>query len=171
MLARLSIAIAAAATFGLVASAQVPRGFTPQGADQQRLENDTSLSAKRYQSGVEALQARNFVIAEGIFDEFLLSNPTHPDANFMMGVTKMSMEKWEEAKKYLEVAVKKNSKAPDPKSRLGVTLAKLGDVNGAMEQRAALEKMGKDCKGKCRNAQWIANGITMIDEALPARKP
>ncbi len=170
MLARLSIVVAAAAALGLVASAQVPRGFTPQGADQQRLENNTSLSAKRYQDGVEALQARNFVVAEGIFEDFLLGNPTHPDANFMMGVTKMSMEKWEEAKTYLEVAVKKNSKAPDPKSRLGVTLAKLGDVNGAMEQRAALEKMGKDCKAKCRNAQWIANGITMIDEALAAKR-
>jgi uncharacterized protein HemY len=87
----------------------------------------------------------------------------------MLGVTKMSMEKWEEAKKYLEIAVRKNAKAPDPKSRLGVTLAKLGDVNGAMEQRAALEKMDKDCKGKCRNAEWIANGIAMIDAALPPK--
>jgi TolA-binding protein len=166
-------ALAAASTAALfvagAADAQVPRGFTPQGADQQRLENNTSLSAKRYQDGVDALQARNFVVAEGIFEDFLRGNPNHPDANFMLGVTKMSMEKWEEAKKYLEIAVRKNAKAPDPKSRLGVTLAKLGDLNGAMEQRAALEKMDKDCKGKCRNAQWIANGIAMIDAALPPK--
>lgn len=169
MLARLSIVIVASAAFGFAANAQVPRGLTPQGADQQRLENNTSLSAKNYQNGVEALQARNFVVAEGIFEDFLLTNPNHADANFMLGVTKMSMEKWEEAKKYLEIAVRKNAKAPDPKSRLGVTLAKLGDVNGAMEQRAALEKMDKDCKGKCRNAQWISNGIAMIDAALPPK--
>jgi TolA-binding protein len=136
----LAAASAAALFVAGAANAQVPRGFTPQGADQQRLENNTSLSAKRYQDGVDALQARNFVVAEGIFEDFLRGNPNHPDA-----------------------------KAPDPKSRLGVTLAKLGDVNGAMEQRAALEKMDKDCKGKCRNAQWIANGIAMIDAALPPK--
>jgi hypothetical protein len=85
----------------------------------------------------------------------------------MMGITKMSLDKWEEAKKFLEIAVRKSPKSPDPKSRLGVTLVKLGDIPGAMEQRAALEKMDKDCKGKCRNAEWIASGLAMINAALP----
>jgi len=159
----------AAALLSAAAHAQVPRGFTPQGADQQRLESNTSLSAKHYNDGVQAIQAKNFQVAEGIFDEILRQNPNHADANFMMGVTKMSLNKWEDAKKFLEVAVRKSPKEPDPKSRLAITLIKLGDVDGAMKQRADLEKMDKDCKGKCRNAQWIAGGLAMIDGALPPK--
>jgi Flp pilus assembly protein TadD len=79
----------------------------------------------------------------------------------------MSLGKWEDAKKHLEVAVKKTPKEPDPRSRLGVTLVMLGDASGAMDQRAELEKMAKACKNTCRNAQWIANGIAMIDSATP----
>lgn len=157
----------AAIILASAASAQVPRGFTPQGADQRNLESNTALSARHYQDGVEAIQAKNFQVAEGIFQEVLRQNPNHADANSMMGIAKMSLNKWEEAKKYLEIAVRKSPKEPDPKSRLAVTLIKLGDIDGAMKQRESLAKMDKDCKGKCRNAQWIAGGLAMIDAALP----
>jgi tetratricopeptide (TPR) repeat protein len=168
---KLPVLILAAAFIAHAASAQVPRGFTPQGADQQRLENNTSLSSKRYQDGVAAIKAKNFQVAEGIFDEYLRQNPTHPEGNLMMGTTKMSLGKWEEAKKYLDVAARKDKKNPDPKSRLAVTLIKLGDMEGAMQQRAELEKMSQDCKGKCRNAAYIAAGLAMIDSALPKPTP
>lgn len=166
---RFSSLLASAALLALAgaAEAQVPRGFTPQGADQQRLEDNRSLSSRHYNSGVEALQAGNFQVAESIFDDVLRQNPNHADANLRMGAVKMSLGKWEEAKKYLEVAVRKDPRSPDPKSRLAVTLIKLEDIPGAMEQRAALEKMSKDCRGKCRNAEWIANGIAMVDAAMP----
>jgi cytochrome c-type biogenesis protein CcmH/NrfG len=163
--------ILAAAFLAGTASAQVPRGFTPQGADQQRLESNTSLSSKLYRDGVDAIKARNFQVAEGIFEEVLRQNPTHPEGNLMMGTTKMSLGKWEDAKKYLEIAVRKDQKNPDPKSRLAVTLIKLGDMDGAMKQRADLEKMSKDCKGKCRNADWIAAGLAMVDGAMPPKQP
>jgi len=162
-------ALLLAATLAAAANAQVPRGFTQQSTDQQRLESNNAVSARRYQSGVEALQAKNYQVAEGIFQEVLLENPNLADANFMMGVTKMSMGKWEDAKKFLEIAVRKSPKEPDPKSRLGVTLIKLGDIDGALQQRADLEKMNRDCKGKCRNADWIAGGLAMIDAALPTK--
>jgi hypothetical protein len=38
-----------------------------------------------------------------------------------------------------------------------------------MKQRADLEKMSKDCKGTCRKADWIANGLAMIDASLPPK--
>jgi predicted Zn-dependent protease len=166
---KVSALILATAFIAGFASAQVPRGFTPQGADQQRLENTRSLSAKLYDDGVDAIRAKNFNVAEGIFAEVLRQNPTHPEGNLMMGTTKMSLGKWEEAKKYLEIAVRKDPKNPDPKSRLAVTLIKLGDTEGAMKQRADLEKMNQDCKGKCRNAEWIAGGLAMVDGAMPPK--
>lgn len=162
---KLSVLIIAAMVAG-AAQAQVPRGYSQQGVDQQRLENNANLNAKRYDDGVKALQAKNYGVAEGIFQDILRENPNHADANFMLGVTKMSQSKWDEAKPFLETATKKNPKEPDPKSRLGVTLAKLGDVEGAKKQREELEKMQKACKLECRNAQWIDGGIAMIDAAL-----
>ena len=60
----------------------------------------------------------------------------------------MSLGKWEDAKKYLEIAARKSPKKPDPKSRLGVTLIKLGDIDGAMKQRADLEKMRPGLQGQ-----------------------
>lgn len=161
-----SLAIAAMAIGG-PASAQVPRGYTQQSTDMQKLENNTALSAKRYQDGVDALNAKNFAVAEGIFDEVLRENATHPEANFMMGVTKMSLAKWSDAKSYLEIAVRKKPKDPDPKSRLGITLVKLGDAEGAKKQREDLVKLQKACNGSCRNAEYIDRGIAMIDGTKP----
>jgi tetratricopeptide (TPR) repeat protein len=149
--------------------AQVPRGYAPQPEDARRLEANTGLSAGRLQDGVNAIQAKNFDLAESIFEDILRQTPNHPDASFMAGVAEMSLGKWSEAKQHLEVAVKKNPKSPDPKSRLGVTLAKLGDTDGALNQRAELAKMDKVCKGACPNAQWITNGIAMIDGVLPPK--
>ncbi len=169
MLLRALRCLAVAGLVAAAATAQVPRGFTPQGADQRKLESNTALSARHYQDGVEAIRAKNFQVAEGIFEEILRQNPNHADANFMMGIAKMSLDKWEDAKKYLEIAVRKSPKQPDPKSRLAVTLIRLGDVEGAMKQRADLEKMNQDCKGKCRNAEWIATGLAMIDASLPPK--
>jgi Tfp pilus assembly protein PilF len=163
---------AAALVLAGAASAQVPRGLERSGPGAEAsssAQGMSAMSARRFQTGVEAMQAKNFAIAEGIFDEFLRTNPTHAEANLLMGTTKMSLGKWDDAKKYLEIAVRKAPKNPDPKSRLGVTLIKLGDVDGAMQQRAELEKMNADCKGKCRNADWITQGLAMIDAALPAK--
>ncbi len=162
---KISVLLAIGATLAFAANAQVPRGLTPLTEDQRNLANNNTDN-HRFQDGVAALQAKNFTVAEGIFADVLLHDQNNADANFYMGVAKMSLGKWDEAKKYLEIAVKKNPKSPDPKSRLGVTYAKLGDTAGANAQRADLVKMDKDCKATCRYAQYILDGIVMIDQAL-----
>lgn len=168
-----STLVLAAAAFLLAgtAGAQVPRGFNPPSAETRNMASNNGTNAQLYGNAVNALQGKNFAVAEGLFQDFLRSNPTHPDANLMMGTTKMSLNKWDEAKKYLEIAVEKAPKNPDPKSRLGVTLIKLGDMDGAMKQRDELVKMDKACKGTCRNAQYIAADIAMIDGAMPPKQP
>lgn len=164
------LSLAAALAMAGVASAQVPRGMGPVSTDIQRRGNDNM--SERYNDGVVALQAKNYAVAESIFKDVLRQQPKHADANFMMGVLKMSQEKWAEAKPFLDMAAKANPKSPDPKSRLGVTLIKLGDMEGAAKQRAELEKMNVACKDKCRNAEWIKGGLAMIDSATgPAPPP
>jgi TolA-binding protein len=162
--------LAATLVLASAANAQVPKGLERSGAGAeasaatQRLDVTTG---NRFQTGVEALQAKNYLVAEGIFRDVLRQDRNHADANFLMGVTQMGLEKWDEAKKYLEIAVRKSPKKPDPKSRLGVTLIKLGDIEGAKKQREELVKLQTACKGNCRDGQFISDGIAMIDGALP----
>ncbi len=149
------------------AEAQVPKGLGVIGSDTRALAANNDISSHKLEEAISAFNAKNFSVAEGLFEEYLRANPTHPSSNFMLGVTKMSLNKWEEARQYLEIAVRKSPKEPDPKSRLGVTLARLGDIDGAKKQRDDLVKMQKSCRDSCRNAQWIDSGIAMVDAALP----
>lgn len=161
-----------ALTLGLAAAAdaQVPRGLERAGAAAEASASQERLdvtSANRFQSGVDALQAKNYAVAEGIFEDILRRDRNNADTNFLLGVAKMGLEKWDDAKKYLEIATRKSPKKPDPKSRLGVTLIKLGDIEGAKKQREELVKLQTACKETCRDGQFINDGIAMIDGALP----
>jgi Tfp pilus assembly protein PilF len=147
--------------------AQVPRGYAPPSDASRELAGNSSISGDFFDSGVKALQAKNYAVAEGIFEDVLKGNPRHADGTFLMGVTKMGLSKWDEAKVYLEKAVKLNPKGADPKSRLAVTYVKLGDLDAARAQKSALEAMKAKCKAKCRDAQWIDQGLAMVNEVLP----
>lgn len=142
-------------------------GYSPPTDAQPSIWSD-GIPNSRYsmQDGVAALQAKNLEEAEAIFTEALRYNRNNAEANFYMGVTRMDLGKWEDAKKHLEIAARKKPKHPDPKSRLGVTYAKLGDTAGAYALRADLVKMADACKGACRLSPYISVGIQMIDEAL-----
>jgi Tfp pilus assembly protein PilF len=152
--------------FAGAAIAQVPRGMGPLTADQQGLAQNGDNSSRRIEEATVAIQSKNYSVADGLLEDALRHDPRNAHANFLMGIAKMGLEKWSDAKMYLEIAVKKSPKDPDPKSRLAVTLIKLGDIDGAMAQRSELAKMSDTCKGACRNAQWIASGLSMIDAAL-----
>jgi TolA-binding protein len=159
-----------AAALVLAAPTQAQRfGHPPPLGDNSRLmaTEPNGANGNYFDQGMQALQARNYPLAEGIFDDVLRQNRNHADANFLMGVAKMGLDKWDEAKKYLEIAVRKSPKRPDPRSRLGVTLIKLGDIEGAKQQREELVKLQAACKGGCRDGQYINDGIAMIDGAMP----
>lgn len=129
---------------------------------------------RSFDQGVAALEANDFARAEEIFADILRYNRNDATVRFYLGVAKMNLDKWDEAKRYLKIAARKLRKLPDPKGHLGVAYAKLGDTAGAYAQRAALVKMSKACKDRCRLSPYIMDGIQMIDEALaetPMAKP
>ena len=126
-------------------------------------------TGKRYNQGVEALQAQNFKLAEQAFRDVLQEDSANAAANFMMGITQVSLDNLPEARKYLELAAKENVKAPDPKGRLGWVQIKLGDIPAALKQREELVKLDKACKQACPSAKAIAAGLLMIDTALPQK--
>jgi tetratricopeptide (TPR) repeat protein len=116
--------------------------------------------------GVAALEASDFARAEEILARNLRYNKNNDAVRFYLGVAKMNLGKWDEAKRNLKIAARELRKLPDPKGHLGVTYAKLGDIAGANAQRARLVKMAEACKGDCKLSPYITSGIQMIDEAL-----
>lgn len=180
----LSILLAAGAALAFAAHAQEAPGFslpepsTP-GADSGRQEAgwqgdlvmpccDVTVTrgARSLGHGVAALEASDFTQAEEIFTRIMRYNRNDTAVRFYMGVAKMNLGKWDEAERYLKTAARKWRELPDPKSHLGVTYAKLGDIAGANAQRARLVKMAEACKGDCKLSPYIVDGIQMIDEAL-----
>lgn len=191
-LGTLSILLVAGAMFAGAASAQdAPAPSTPPlpptpyvtnaSSGQTNWDGDTWRHSdfgfsrtSSFAAGLDALDDRNFTKAEAAFVKAVQRNPYSAEANFYLGATRMDLGKWEDAKQNLEIAVKKISKHPDPKSRLGVTYAMLGDTAGAYAQRDALVKMAEDCNARCKLSPYIAQGIQMIDKALgkvPAYTP
>ena len=129
---------------------------------------DSFATRSLFRAGLNALREQNFARAETVFARIARRLPKRDDAkaSFYLGATRMELGKWEEAKADLEFAAQKFPAHPDPKSRLGVTYARLGDVAAAMAQRAELVKMAEACKGDCELSPYITGGIAMIDKAL-----
>lgn len=182
----LSILLAAGATLAFAANAQTPdvslnpalseppTSFSSAPADpgwsgdpwMPCCDLTDKRRARSLGHGVAALEANDFARAEEIFAGILRYNQNNDAIRFYLGVAKMNLGKWDEAKRYLKIAARELRKLPDPKSHLGVTYAKLGDTAGAYAQRARLVKMAEACKGKCELSPYIIDGIQMIDEAL-----
>ncbi len=180
----LSVLLAASAVLAGAARAQDAPAYVPSEpytwSEQQRSDPPSrgmfqtgdpgpALVTDHFHFGVAALEANDFAKAERIFAKTLRYNSGDAAARFYMGVTKMKLEKWDEAKRYLKTPARVLRKAPEPKGHLGVTYAKLGDIAGAKAQRAALVKLAERCSGTCELSPHIADGIKMIDEALSDR--
>jgi tetratricopeptide (TPR) repeat protein len=147
-------------------SAQSDAGPPNWDGDAWRRDPGLMMPPRPLEAGVAALEANDFTRAEKIFNEGLRYYGSNPRYRFFMGVAKMNLGKWEEARRYLRTAARELRKLPDPKGHLGVTYAKLGDIESANAQRARLVEMAEACKGTCKLSPYIASGIQMIDEAL-----
>jgi predicted Zn-dependent protease len=171
---RLVLGLAMAGVLGAPVHAQVPRGLNPAAAETAR-ESAKVNNAGLYQAAQEALQARNFPVAEAALRDLVRADRLNPELNLMLGIALMGQERWADARQPLETAVRKAPKSPDARSRLAVTYLKLGETIQAEAQRAELVKLSDRCKGTCRDAQWIASGIAMVDgtvgPALPPASP
>ncbi len=148
-----------------------------ESAAQRRLDVDASgmaipiwFSVQTILTGrIAALRNGDFAKAEQFFNKSLLFNKNDVTARFYMGVTKVKLEKWEEAaKRYLKTASARPAQVPDPKGYLGVTYAKLGNTKAALAQRASLLKMAEACQGTCEHFRLHCEQHQMIDEGAGA---
>ncbi len=117
-------------------------------------------------SALFAMRDNDFTKAETIFADFLPGRSGHADGNLYMGIAKLNLGKWAEARTYLEVAATKAPRNPNPKIHLGVAYARLGNAQAAADQRAALVKMSKSHRISREESAYIKEGIARINEAL-----
>lgn len=129
-------------------------------------EKRRQMDASR-KSGLDALQAQDFALAEQNFTKLLAFDPTTSDAKYLMGLAQMGLKKWPEAKTSLEAAVINEPKRPEPKARLGVAHVMLGDINSAADQHDALGAMARECNG-CPDQKNINDNLLMLDKILVA---
>lgn len=121
-----------------------------------------------HKAATEALDAKNYAAAEAILGELVRRNPTTTDAHFLMGLAKIGLGRWGEAKPFLEAAVAREPRRPEPKTRLGLTHVRLGDIDAARKVRADLASLAGACATACEDAIWIADGLLELDGALAA---
>lgn len=131
-------------------------------------ENTERQLQALHSAATDALAAKDYASAETTLAVLVKRDPTTLDANFLMGLAKSGLGKWEEARTHLEAAVKSEPKRPEPKARLGLAYAMLSDRDGVNRQRAELVKLDEACKSACSDATWIAEGIALVDQALSA---
>ena len=148
-------------------------GMNTDGIDRNRRieENQKRAVDKVRKVGLEALQAQNFAVAEKSFESLLEKIPTSSDAHYLMGLAKMGLKKWPEAKQFLEVAILEEPKRPEPKARLAVADIMINDMTGAATQRAELVGLQSQCAGACPDAKLIDANLAMIDKVLAAIAP
>jgi len=133
----------------------------------ENAQRDLNLLQDR---ALAALQAKDFATAETAFAELKRRGRTTPGGNFLMGLTKIGLEKWDEAQTFLEAAIIDQPKRPEPKTRLGITYIKLNKPDAARQQRAALAALDVECKRTCKDAAWIIEGLALIDQALESEE-
>jgi len=146
--------------------AQVPHSYRPPSAETRALAENSALSAERFDTGVRALRAGNYLVAETVFRDFLREQPRHPDGVYLMGLTQMGLQKWPEARTFLEKAVRLAPKDPAPRSRLAVACLKLKDKTCALDQREAIERLSERCDGTCRTRSDIDAALELVDREL-----
>lgn len=133
----------------------------------ERIDESTQRDlAALHKTATDALAAQNYVGAETALADLVRRNPTTVDSSFLMGLAKIGLGQWEDARRHLEAAVKKEPRRPEPKARLGLVYTMLDNPDAARRQRADLASLDTACKSTCADATWIAEGLAAIDYAL-----
>lgn len=170
----IAFAFAALSAASLFAPATAHAQINLGGVDTNRFERNAELSRGKaspdqlHKAGVEALEAGDFASADDYFTQLVEKQPRSADANFLLGLAKFGQQDWEAARTYLEVASERDRRRPEPKTRLGITLIQLGDLNAAIDVYRELEALNERCRGRCRDDQWIKQGILDLGGALTA---
>ncbi|HYE46514.1 MAG TPA: tetratricopeptide repeat protein [Caulobacter sp.] len=122
--------------------------------------------AAEYQKGVDAISAGKWKDAQRAFGRVTEAAPKVPEGWFMLGFAKAGGGDLKGARKAYEKAVKLKPDDIAARRELGVTLAKLGEVDKARAELTALEARAAACAGACPDAALLTLSIAEIKGAL-----
>lgn len=124
--------------------------------------------AAEYKKGVEALDAQNYDDADRAFGHVLEVIPHDANTNFLDGEAKAGRGKLKDAKRCYERAIKYKDDLILAHQELGLTLIKLGDLDGAKAVLADLKQRAATCSDTCAQAADLKSAIAALEAALGA---
>lgn len=138
----------------------------PALAQQGGTTGKASVSAAvRFNQGIDALDAKKYAEADAAFGDVLAAKPDDWQAAYMRGQAQHALNNLQGAKESFETTLRLQPGVVDARGHLGAIDKKLGDTQGAADQRAALVESQTRCGGTCTGAKQIDAAIAMIDAA------
>lgn len=122
--------------------------------------------AAEYQKGLDALKTHRYADAKRSFLKVYDVASKDPKMNAVLGMTLMGLEDYKGAQKYLEKAVKLDSKSIISHEQLGITYAKLGLRDKAEAELATLKQLQSACGTTCADAGALTEAISSISGVL-----
>lgn len=122
--------------------------------------------AAEYQKGMDALKSHRYADAKTSFLKVYPQAERDPNMNVVLGVTLMGLEDFHGAQKYLEKAVKLDSKSILAHEQLGITYAKLGQRDKAQTELTTLNQLQAACGTTCPDADTLSQAVSSITSAL-----
>jgi Flp pilus assembly protein TadD len=124
-----------------------------------------------YQKGIAAIQASKFADAERAFSRVTQAAPKAPEGWFLLGYSRAAQGEFKAARKAYERAAKLKPEDIDTRRELALTLVRLGEVDEARTELAALKARDAACAGKCPEATALKTAVTKVEAALAAPTP
>jgi len=122
--------------------------------------------AAEYQNGLNALKAHRYADAKKSFMKVYPAASRDPMMNTVLGVTLMGLDDYKGAQKYLEKAVKLDSKSIVAHEQLGVAYAKQGQRDKAEAELATLKQLQATCGTSCADVDALTQAISSVSTAL-----
>jgi predicted Zn-dependent protease len=160
----LCVAICAALLAPSAAFAQISRAAPQPKVNQDKMDD----SIKDYQDAVRHYQAGQYKQAEKELQQFLGRVGEHAGGNFMMGLVQLELQNLDKARTSLRTAVNLDPEMVAPRGYLGAVEAFSGNMEGAADQKTALEKMKSDCAGTCPKAGEIDTALERVVQNMAA---
>jgi len=145
-------------------SAQISRAAPQPKVNQDKMDD----SIKKYQDAVRHYQAGQYKQAEKELQDFLGRVGEHAGGNFMMGLVQLELQNMDKARTSFRTAVNLDPTMVAPRGYLGAIEAFSGNMQGAADQKTALEKMKADCAGTCPKAAEIDTALERVVQNMAA---
>lgn len=123
-----------------------------------------------YRNGLAALQAQRWSDAEKAFRRVLAVVPRDANTNYLLALSKIGRGDYKGARSYLEKAVKFDPEMIPAHEQLGISLARLGEVQKAKQQIDWFTARSAACGTGCADATVLQQGAAAVQAAIDAGK-